>query len=317
MKFIYGEEEFFINHYIQKTQNDFKDLNNKYVFDEDADIEDIFNTITSMNIFNEKRLVIIKNNVLLSSNKKYNDIVETFIKVLKDLPNDIEIIFSLHVPKLKQFKPSNLFLYLEKEAEVQKFTKVNDKDLAKFIKKYVKINNADIEELAVAKIIETFPNNLFLITSILDKYIQSNKIIKIENIQQQNEIFYENPEWIVSDSLLKSQNLKDFYLKILYQLNFGISIRNIIVQIMNIFTTAMDIYILKKQNTLKEISELLNIHEYRLKLIFNYLNTHDIDFIKKQIIFLSQLDVDIKQGYIDENIALDYLILNLFRTVEK
>ncbi|QJR44093.1 DNA polymerase III subunit delta [Mycoplasma miroungirhinis] len=316
MKFIYGEEEFFIDHYIKTIQNDFNNLTDKYIFEEDTNIQDIFNILTSVNIFNEKRLLIIKNSPLLFCTKNQQNI-ETFINILENLTSDIEIIFSLYIPKLKQFKPSNLFLFLEKKAEVKKFLKVNEQDLTKFIKKYVQINNSDIEEQAINKIIQTIPKNLFLITSTLDKFIQTNKIIKVEDIENQNEIFYENVEWITNDSLLKNQNLQQFYKKILYQLDFGISPRNIVAQIINIFSIAMDILSLKKQNTFKEISALLNIHEYRLKLIYQFLEQHNTDFIEKQILFLSKLDIDIKQGNLDENIALNYLILNLFRTVDK
>ncbi|GAA8715243.1 hypothetical protein oki361_18710 [Helicobacter pylori] len=55
----------------------------------------------------------------------------------------------------------------------------------------------------------------------------------------------------------------------------------------------------------------MGIHEYRVKLIKDFVLKKGAEKIENLILTLSQIDIDIKNGLIDETLAIKTFILDL------
>ena len=66
----------------------------------------------------------------------------------------------------------------------------------------------------------------------------------------------------------------------------------------------------KKGLTEGEIASYIGIHPYRIKLALNKSKNYESKLILKYLYDLAQMDIDIKTGKIDSNLALELFILN-------
>ncbi|QJG67108.1 DNA polymerase III subunit delta [Mycoplasma phocoenae] len=313
MYLIYGNENFFIEENLSKITTENINILDRYTFDETEDYQTILTTLDSVNLFNNKKIVIIKNLPLLYNNKKDEQKCVEFIDVLKNNKEDI-IIFSLYEPKIKTFKPSMLFQYISKQTKAIQCNSLKDWELEKFIISYVASKKAYIDKEAVRELISKFPNNLFILTNEIKKYLITTQHITIQHVKDDDISISDNVEFALSDALIKKQSNDSIMTKYNEQIMMGVPPALIIGQIANLFNSAQQIYILKQMNNnLKQIGLILNMHEYRVQLINNYLVQTGIESIKQYIEKLAQIDIDIKSGLLDEFNALNYFIMQIIK----
>ncbi|MBN0919212.1 DNA polymerase III subunit delta [[Mycoplasma] gypis] len=315
MIFIYGDENFFVDFYLNEYLKKNTHILNRIIFDEEEDIDNILESINSISIFDELKIVIIKNSNLLIKSKNNEKQQKQLLDSLSNLEDNIKVIFTFYDSKISKVKKSKVFEFLEKNAKVKLANKILPKDLAPFIHRLVQLNGAVIDNDAVFELITRFPNNLFILNKEIEKYlIQNPQHISLQMVKNDNNFMSENPEFALSDAIIKNNSPKIIYRKFLEQIQKGIAIPLIIGQISSLYETCIEIYQLRKFGFRdQEISNELKIHPYRLKLISEFYAQKGIEEIKGDILLLSQLDRDIKDGYLDEQMAIDRFVLEIIK----
>ncbi|MGX9358649.1 DNA polymerase III subunit delta [Mycoplasma sp. 128] len=310
MNFVYGDEKFFVEFYIKKFIKANKDVFDRRKFDESSDLEDIFDALSSVDIFDEKRLVIIENLVLFKDLKNQKKDIDKFIEVLDNLSPTVEVLISLYSEQEAKISQSKIFKYLTKKANVKKVNKLKAYEMNAFIKKYVEDNKGSITPDAINDIVARYGSNLFLICQDLDKYlVNKEQPITLKTMENDEIMFSENPEFAFGDAFLKCVSNEKLYEKFEEQMLMGTPFALLNTWVVNILEQAIKIHVLR-QNKLSdsEIIMILKLHAFRFKLINNFLNFHKIEQIQSWMSQVSQLDLDLKEGFLSEEVCLSKFI---------
>lgn len=163
---IYGMEDYFINKEIDKIKNKF---NTYEVISYDMTTTDISIAIEDAlmpSLFSDNKIIICYNSLFLTTTKC--DIEHNTDELLKyfKINNENILILTLIEDALDNRKKIVKEL---KNSNVIKCEKLNNYQLNRFIKDYCKTNKYNITEPAINLIKEKLTNNLYIITSELDK----------------------------------------------------------------------------------------------------------------------------------------------------
>ncbi|RMA77526.1 DNA polymerase III delta subunit [Metamycoplasma subdolum] len=320
MYLLKGDENYFLDENLKKIVQEIKENLNEeveiYHFSFKVNIEELIGAIENSDIFSSPRIVILRNCDFMNEKSKVNQKVsEDIIKLLSYVSDDTHIIFTQYVEKFdKNFVPSEIFDFVLKNAEVIECNKMNEKMLFNFVLNYVKKQCGEIDEMALATLISNLPNDLSIIISEANKLLSENKYITLTMVENSSFSLSSKIDFAFLDALIKFESFSEILKKFNEQVNFGQSSAIIISQIAKTLSDAQTIYFYKKDKTkIEDICQRMQIHQYRLKLLNNFLIRVTYEKIKIWIQELSKLDQEIKLGIVDENIGLETFIVNLFK----
>lgn len=320
MYLIKGDENFFINQNLEDIKEKIinKQANKKQLkvinFYLNANFEEIIDALSNIDMFYSKKLIIFQNIDFLNSKAKVSESAcNEILYLLKHLDEDIEIIFTQYIEKYdKNFSPSKIYKFVEDNAKIIEANKINDHELFPYINKLVHDKGGTIEASACIGLISAFPNDLALINNEIDKLFLLSKNITTAMVSENNLTISDNLDWSFSNSLIKYNNIIEILQKFKEQLNFGVNGSQIINQISTIlYDSHYFILLRKKYSSDGDIAKVLGIHEYRVKLIKDFVLKKGVEKIENLILTLSQIDIDIKNGLIDETLAIKTFILDL------
>ncbi|MCR8613227.1 MAG: DNA polymerase III subunit delta [Mycoplasma sp.] len=306
MFLIYGNEPFLINNTLNKMLRKKSDIEPVY-FDETSILEEIIIEITTVSMFSDEKLIVVKNEDFFNDSK-HN--VKKLLKVLENISDDITIIFVYNgVPKVA----STLRKFLFKNAEIKKFDSPKLFELTGIIKDIVRNNNGTITNDGIKKIIDHLPNNLSIIVQEIKKLLIENRAISEEQIENSISRYSKDNLFALSNAII-SNNKKEILINYLSKINNFEEPLLIIGQIGSIFSLSLIVNWYKNQGlSIKQISDELQINIYRLKKTNELLMNSSINKIKNTLNEIVSLENNIKTGLIDKKIGLDYFILNLVR----
>ncbi|MBN4089482.1 DNA polymerase III subunit delta [Mycoplasma enhydrae] len=322
MYLIRGDEQYFINQKIDEILNAEKqaikeeiDLIKFYDF---FSIEEFAETLSNLGLFSAKKVVIIKNPYFFNlKNKISKSVIDEFVQLIKQLNNagNCTFIFSQEIYKYDtSFSPSSAYLFVSKFSKIIEANKLEERELFAFVYKMIKQKNATISEITLANFLVNMPNNLSLIESEIDKLILVDKNISQKMIDDNNFSMSNNIDFALTEAILKWKNPQDIVKKIQEQLNYGIDSNQILNQIASILINSKNIAVLKNTKpTNDEISKVINIHPYRVKLHREFLNKIGLKKLDSLITNIAKIDVELKQGKIKDEIFVDLLTLEFIK----
>ncbi|MDD2409216.1 MAG: DNA polymerase III subunit delta [Bacilli bacterium] len=203
-------------------------------------------------------------------------------------------------------KRSTLYKTLSNNAKIIIIDEI--KDLNNKIYNYCKSNNIEIDYSAINKLLENNLNNYDLVLNEIDKIsIITNKInTEIVNKYSLKLISEDNFEFC--DAVIR----KD-YKKINIYLNEFITLKQDVSPFIGLLATQYRIiYAVKHlQGSNEEISKLLEIHPYRVKLAKEKGFLYTLDELQKKLLDLTELDYSIKTLNIDKYLLLKIFIINI------
>ncbi|UWD34505.1 DNA polymerase III subunit delta [Mesomycoplasma molare] len=315
MYFFYGNEEFLINKEIKKIIN--KNKNYKVIYLNDSSEEEIIEKINEKNLFSEKEIIVIKNkDFFLKNSPNFNNHINDFIN--ENNNKDKIVIFYLNVEKTeKKVFSSHLFKLLISLPNRKQFNKISDKEKSEYIKKIVQFKNGKISEIDAIKLSLILPNDLYTISYEIDKLLNYDSEINSENIDNLAYHFNLESDFAIIDSLLKMDyfEMKSTFLKKISQ---GIGVNNLISQIFSFLNIifASNLYKDKKMDD-KTLSEIINVHPFRLKKAKEFLKKNNIEIINKMISKLSEIDFNIKNGTLKEEEGFEKFLFLIFELNNK
>lgn len=314
MYLIYGEENFLINQELQKIYDKF----NQYYFEimsDDSNLSQIIEAVNYSDLFNDKKIIVIKNNkFLFNKNLKSDDkkLINTLINSLKQNTKN-QIVFIFDKLLKKEELESEIIKFLLNNAHVKKCDKKNDKELPLYIHNKVKDFGGHISNTNINLLISMLPNDLNIIDLEIKKLLAENKNIdekiiidSVFKFPQDNPFFFLN--------LFSSLNLDDMILYLNERVKLGEKVLDLINQVANFLILCSQTYALKIQSLSdQEIADYLKIHIFRIKIVQKFL--HKIPYEKLTILIkeLAVLDNDIKNGKVSETVGFKNFILNLVK----
>ena len=278
----------------------------EYDFD-DSNIIDILNEANYVDLFNEKKLIIVSN----FSFKKVKDVYEKELLRYIDNMNDNVIILKCIDESLDERK--NITKKLREKCKVEEIKKMDYKELHEYITNMFVSNNKKITYNQVKEILNRCEYNddlaineteKLLLYKLGEDVITDDDIDKVVSKSSEKEIF------TLSDAVMK-KNLKQIFNSYNILIRSGIEPVVLIDNLARQFRTLYQVKILCKTMDEKEISRKLGLNPYVVKKAHEIVNNYEEEELINNLYELSNLDIDIKVKGLDKYKVLENFFLKI------
>lgn len=278
----------------------------EYDFD-DSNIIDILNEANYVDLFNEKKLIIVSN----FSFKKVKDAYEKELLRYIDNMNDNVIILKCIDESLDERK--NITKKLREKCKVEEIKKMDYKELHEYITNMFVSNNKKITYNQVKEILNRCEYNddlaineteKLLLYKLGEDVITDDDIDKVVSKSSEKEIF------TLSDAVMK-KNLKQIFNSYNILIRSGIEPVVLIDNLARQFRTLYQVKILCKTMDEKEISRKLGLNPYIVKKAHENVNNYEEEELINNLYELSNLDIDIKVKGLDKYKVLENFFLKI------
>ena len=307
---LYGTERFLIDKEIKNIINKYKieDINiSKYDLEFNT-IKEILDDANTVSLFSSNKLIIVENSFIFSRTTKKIDNIELIEEYLKQKNEDIIIIFINPNEKLDSVK--KIVKLIKEKGVIKEFNAL--KNINSTVK--TMFDDYRLENGCIELLISRVGNNLDLLYQEIEKlkiYKIDDKIINKEDILNlTTEIIDIDIFKFVDDIINKNKKEAIKTYKELLKLNEEPI--KIIVLIASKFRLMYQSSVLaKKGYTEDQISEILGVHKYPVHLAIIAGYKYNPKILLKYLNDLADLDIGIKTGEKDKELALELFILGL------
>ena len=307
---LYGLENFFIDKEIKNIINNgkFDDISiSRYDLENDL-LSNIIDDANTISLFDSNKLIIVDNAFIFSRTTKKIDNIELLEEYLQNSNKDTTIVFIDRQENIDSIK--KIVKSIKNNGVIKEFNPL--KNINTTVKEM--FNDYKIDSSTLDYFINRVGSNLEIISSEIDKlklYKLDNKTITKEDI---NDICTENINVdifkFVDDIINK--NKKDAiktYRELLKINEEPIKIIAILASKFRLMYQACTLT--KKGLTEDKISEILGVHKYPVHLAIIAGYKYNQELILKYLNDLADLDIGIKTGSKDKDLALELFILGL------
>jgi len=301
---LYGTKEYLVQNEIKKITKNFENLNiSRYDLNNNL-IQNIINDCMTISLFSEKKIVICENaNMFTGTTSKDSEIIEEYL----NNPNpDTTLIFTVNNEKIDERK--KITKLIKKNGIVKSFNE--NENAMQIIKRELK--DYQIDNSLINLLIDRVGDN----RQILEKELEKIKIYKDNNVITKEDILnvvtkkIDTNTFTLLDCIVK--NNKNKALEIYYEL---IKLNEEPIKIITMLANQFRIMyqskeLLKKGLSEKDIATTLKIHPYRVKLAIQNGRKYSSGLLLQYISDLADMDINIKTGQTDKNLALELFILN-------
>lgn len=306
MQLFFGQEEYLINLEINKANQKLTPEQAFVIFDEQDSLDQIIMAFNNRSLFNNDINLLIKNHPILFNLQESNK----FMAAINDAWKDVNVIFVYNNNTLPN---TPLIKLIRQRGKIKELAPLNSRQLNKLVHEIVLNHQGQISNRAVVSLLNKLPNNLLIITNEIKKLLDQRINIDLEMVEEAVAKYAHQDYFALSNAIIDNdfqQIISTYYEK----KQNNVAPLMIINQIASILVLAKNVWHLRKQNfNLKQISAKLNVHQFRIKKTFDLLAKNSETKIDKLLVSLANLEQGIKQGKINDQLGLDYYILNLMR----
>ena len=278
----------------------------KYDFTESS-MSEILNEVNYVDLFNEKKLIIVSNFSLKKLKEKDEIMLDNYISNM----NDNVIIFRLIDDSLDARK--TITKTLKSKCKVIECKHLDYKNLYDYVATMFKENKINITYNQVKKILDLCEYNVdytinevekLLIYKINDKTVTDKDIDDVISRNREKEMFtlIEN---VLSKNIALS--IESFKVLVSGKTESVVVLDNLSKQFRLLYQTK----ILSKSMNESEISKKLIVNPYVIKKLYPYINKYTEEEIIDYLYKLSNIDIDIKTKGYDKNKVLESFFLTL------
>lgn len=325
----YGEEQYIMDYTLKALKEEFiqeslETLNYIVIEGEEASFEKVLNACETLPFMSEKKIVIIKDLFLLSSNKKDTQTAEVIggsvlAEYLLKLGNHLVLIF---IVKVKDINKSNaVYKSINKVGDVVEFHRLRGKELNIWVENRFKAYKRKISNANINYIIQQSQYNDSNSEKTL--YDLENEIIKMCNYVQENG---EVTKDIIDSLMAKTLEINIFNLlneisnkrgenairlfSEMYMSNKPVLfiLHMIVRQLRNMLQ--YKIYKAKGYSK-KEILEKMKLSEFEFGKVSNQSSNFTITQLENAMKHCLNADEAIKLNFTDERLAMEMLITKL------
>lgn len=306
---IYGNDYGLIKREIEKISKGVSDIV-KYdlsVFKVDELLDDAL----CMSLLDDKKVLIGENALFLTANTcNINHDLDYLSNYINDSNHNNIVILTVISDKLDERK--KIVKQLKQNATVINKSPIEDKNLPSFVINEFKEKGYEIDFKTANYFVDYIGKNIDILISEINKmiiYKQDNKKISVEDINDISCKGFKDNVFDLTDGIMK-KDYKKIYECYNDLIKIGEEPIKIISLLANQFLLTYQVKLLSSNGKAsKEISDVLKVHPYRVKLALetDYLIYELSDILKK----LHDLDFDIKSGKIDKTVGLENFLLHL------
>lgn len=305
---VFGEQEFLVNRTIKKIEKKYNEI--EYFDFKEDDLNSIIKSISSYSLFEQKKLIEIKNfDLLLKSDEELekNKKSSEFISYLFNSSDNDIILIVLN----KKISHNKIYKKIYENGEIYENLQLSDDDWRKYIKQRFNKENIEIAEDAIEELIVRVEKDLTKFENEFNKLINySNKInlndIKILVSEPLEENSFLVLNYLINDNKIMALKKYNNLLKQNYETVVLIS--SIVTQLV----FYQQVYYLnnfeRKSNL--EIAKILKSNDKRVYVTLKNLKKIGIDRIYNSCNLLYEIDSKIKSGLLNKNTAFELFILN-------
>ena len=301
---LYGINEFAIQKEIEKITKDFDKMNiSKYDLAED-DIKDVINDAETFSMFADKKVVIAENATIFTSSGSGD--LETLENYLAHINTSTILIFTINEEKVDERK--KITKKIKKDYKLISFNQnETPNSLVKSLLNGYNITSSNINLLidrvgTNSLILENEVNKIKLYKD--DKTITKEDILNLTTKRPEIDIFK-----LIDDIVMKNKDeALEIYNEMLKVNEEPLKIVILLASQFRLMYQAKELA--KKGYSEKNISELLKVHPYRVKLALQKGKKYKAETLLNYLSTLADIDIAIKTGKTDKNLALELFLLN-------
>lgn len=307
---LHGQEDFLLKYFKKEFIKKFDDefgMNLSIFNDDNFNIDDAVDRITTNPFFADKKLIVFDNINIFDK-----DIDEKFINAI-NLGMNVNVILFIMNADLK-IKKNNLYKLIEEIGYILNIDYQTEENLIKYILKKIKPYNKQIDKKTASYLIAKVGTDLYTISNELDKiisYAYDLDVIDKKHIDAIATTNVNNNIWDLINAI-NNNNTKqvvDLYSKLISLNETSESIFNSIrfnyKRLMNVKD------LVDKNKTLNEIieKENLKLPRFVVSKIIDIARNTDNNFLYKKISNISKYTKLYKTGDIDNNLAVELLLV--------
>ena len=308
---LYGLEKFLIDKEIKNIINKHKveDINISRYDLEINTIKEVLDDANTVSLFSSNKLIIVENSFIFSrvTSKKIENI-ELLEEYLKQDNKDVIIIFINSNEKLDSIK--KIVKTIKEKGKIIEFNPLKNNNCT--IKKM--FDDYKLETGVIELLINRVGNNLDLLYQEIEKlkiYKINDKIINKEDIFNLTTEIIDIDIFKFVDDII-NKNKKDAIKTYKELLKLNEEPIKIIALIASKFRIMYQASVLAKKGfTEDQIAEILNVHKYPVHLAIVTGYKYNPKILLKYLNDLADLDIGIKTGEKDKELALELFILSL------
>ncbi len=301
---LFGTKDYSINNEIKKICKNIDEMNiSRYDLNNDLTslvIEDA----KTISLFGDKKIVIADNaNMFTASTSKDSELIEDYLKNINEYT---DLIFIVHSDKIDARK--KITKAIKEKGKIIEFN--DDLDAVSLIRRLFKDYNIEYSDIKL--LIDRVGNNPLIITNEINKikiYKGNDKNITSEDILNLTNKIIEIDVFKLIDYIVRKdkENALELYNEMLKVNEEPIKIIVILANQFRIMYQSKEL--LKKGYSEKDIASILKIHPYRVKLAIQNSRNYTSEMLLKYLNDLADIDIGIKTGTINKDLALELFIL--------
>lgn len=305
--FLYGEDNYRSKRKLEEIILGYKKvhksgLNLIYIDAKNSDFNNFYSNFRVSSMFAEKKLIVLKN--VFSDIKFQEDFLEN-LKKLQDL-KDIVVVFE----DCAVDQRTKLFKAFQKNTKCQEFNYLTPANLKKWIIIEFTQNKVKIESAAVELLINFVKNDLWRLSNEINKLsnYKTAGIIKKEDIELLVKPDIENDIFKTIEAMA-SKN-KKLALTLLHKhLDGGDNTLYLLSMIAYQFRNLLIVKeLIDKKNQYQIIVKKSGLHPFVVQKTFSLCSQFSLNELKKIYQKIFQIDLDIKTGKIEAELALDLFV---------
>ena len=301
---LYGTKDFQINEEIKKITKKQNQMNiSKYDLN-NTPLKLIIDDAQTVSMFEDKKTVIVDNaNMFTGTTSKDSDIIENYLNHINE---NTVLILIVHNEKIDTRK--KITKLIKKIGIVKEFN--DETNPAVIVKKLLKDYN--INDKTINLFIDRVGNNPLIIQNEINKikiYKGNNKTISDEDILNLTTKIIDIDIFKLIDYIIKKNKNKalELYHEMIKMNEEPIKILVILANQFRIMYQSKEL--LKKGYSEKDIASILKIHPYRVKLAIQNSRSYPSEVLLKHLNNLADIDIGIKTGKLNKNLALELFML--------
>ena len=310
---ISGNEGYLVKSKIDEIINDHQDaIIIKFdMMDKNVTIYDIIAECNTIDLFADKKIVLVENPLFLSAKTNLNDNeYQQLIDYANNGNSDCELVFYGNIEIDKRKKINKVF---NKLARYITFDKMDSKEFNNYAKEYIKKNLGNIDNETINYLLSIISNDLTLFhneiakLALYDGKITKKVIDKLIDRPLDDDVFSLTNAIIANNFSKAFKKWND--LKALN--NEPIAINLILA---NQFRFMYQVRVLMEYGySEKEITNKLKAHPYRIAITLKNVQGIKSKRILAILAKLAKLDQGFKNGTIDRNIGLEKALIEIMR----
>lgn len=303
---LYGLSDYLIDEKIKKISKGIDKLN---ISNYDLDVDDfncVIDDAETFSMFQDNKLIIAENaNVFTAGINKDNEIIQKYLMNLN--PSTI-LVFVVHAEKIDSRK--KISTLIKSKGRIIELNDVVDAE--SIIKDELKDYNIDYKNVILLK--NRVSNNPLIIKKEIQKirlYKDNDKNITYDDIINLTSKSIDIDIFKFIDSIVKRnrEEAMELYQNMLLMKEEPLKIIVMLADQFRIMYQAKEL--MMKGYSEKNITETLKVHPYRIKLAIQNGRSYHSNVLLKYINDLALLDIGIKTGALNKNLALELFLLKL------